>query len=144
MRSQRSAVRTPPGNASLAVNILKISHEQHPKVAARRNRVPTHVGRIVRLAQFLHERVKTTLIEQPIQFLIKHVTRHVRQRCCGHPQCLLLFSFPASHAHNAKSLSPASKNSANHNATITHLSNGIFQRAARAPSTQMIDRSSES
>jgi hypothetical protein len=55
-------------------NALEVSDKQHPKVNTRSNPRPP-VLRVVLLDQVFHKPVESSLSQQPVETLIKHMPR---------------------------------------------------------------------
>src|SRR5882672_11334917 len=95
---QRTAVAATPGDAALRADALEVAHEDHAKVDARRNRWPTELGGVIRLAAFFDPAIKVGFGQHLVQFLIERMPRRFRQLGGGDPKPLL-FTFAFTQRH---------------------------------------------
>src|SRR5574340_52258 len=89
---QGKTVAATPSDAALRADTLEVTHQQHAKVNARRNRRPTQVAMVVRPALPLDPSIKPRLGEKLVQLSIEHMPFRLRQAGGGHPHLLLLAS----------------------------------------------------
>ena len=95
---QRAAVTASPGDATLRADPFEVAHQNHAEVHARRDRRPTHDGRVVRLTELLDPIIELGLRQHLIQLPIKWVPRRLGQIGGCNPQPLLLrFAFTQGH-----------------------------------------------
>ena len=86
--SQRPAVVTTPGNATLTADVFEIPDEDHPKVDARRQALAARLL-IVRLSSLFQLAIEIDFRQQPIQTIEKHISRPAAKFLRRHPECIL-------------------------------------------------------
>ena len=74
-RAQGQTVGAAPLQPALAVDPLEVADQMHPEVAARRQRRPTAIARIVPRALLLGEAVEPGLDQDRLQPVVKGVPR---------------------------------------------------------------------
>ena len=99
---QAEAVGAPPGDAALAVDPLEVTHQQHAKVHARRNRwlAALLFLLVVPLATSFDPAIEVGFGQQSVEPLIKRMTRRLRQ-AVGHDEQRLLPLLSLTHRHRA-------------------------------------------
>jgi hypothetical protein len=95
---QRKGIRTPPSDATLAVDPLEIADHVHPEIPSRRQRRSPHARRVERLARRLDEGVEAGLGQHLLQPVVEGVSRRTRHLSPGHDQVALNTRL-ASHRH---------------------------------------------
>ena len=127
---QRKAVRTPPGDAALAIQVLEVADQEHAEVHTRRNAglAPLLLLGVILLAAPLDPIVEMGLRQQLIQLLIKRVAGRLGQLRRRNKQCFLPLLAP-SHRHEISL--PASMKYRRHVQIVTRWSSQILQQPAR-------------
>jgi hypothetical protein len=115
---QRQTVAATPGNATLGVDALEVTHEEHPKVPTRRDRRTASLG-IVALAEGLDESVEVSLHQELLQPLVEWVACRFRQVPSSDPELLLPFFRSASQCHTAAPFPSTKSNWGHHNLSRT-------------------------
>src|SRR5208283_3733995 len=96
--SQRSRIRAAPDNAAFAGEPFEVTNHMHAEIAARRQRRRAHPRRVKRLARLFDERVKTSIEQELLKTVVKHMawrTPHLRP---GHHEVALDLAF-TTHRH---------------------------------------------